>query len=299
MFTLKKQIAAIGILAAMAFSATAQAHTTVLAKNTPDEYNSRNELEGTTGVNHFSLPHGCDGNPVEAQSIVFPNGENAVAVRKDNGEIIDNLSVHITGNAIMAPKPAKDETTFKKTETLSGPVPLFENHGESTEDTRAFKFTKANNLKADDLALIPWRATFPTFNSDSCAMALTVNIGIANYCTKSRDDAGRADIWIGRLTTLFDDPNVVSVDFWPFLRVVRDLQNNPIDESCGDGFEINVTPSDGSMDEFLPIAGFWPSDKSEEKDDENEHDDDDSDDEDSEDEEEDDNRRRGGRRDKD
>ena len=261
MFTLRKQLAIIAILAAMAFSGTAQAHTTVLTKNTPDEYNSRNELEGTTGVNHFSLPHGCDGNPVEAQSIVFPNGENAVAIRKDTNEPV-SLSDNITGNAIMAPKPAKNEATFKKTETLSGPVPLFENHGENIEDTRAFIFTDANNLKADDLALIPWRATFPKFNSESCAMALTVNIGIANYCTESRDDTGRADIWIGRLTSLFDDPNVVSVDFWPFLRVIRDLENNPMGESCGDGFEISVTPSDASMDEFLPIAGFWPSDES-------------------------------------
>ncbi len=282
MFTLKKQIAAIGILAAMAFSATAQAHTTVLAKNTPDEYNSRNELEGTTGVNHFSLPHGCDGNPVEAQSIIFPNGENAVAVRKDDPNIIVDLSNEIVGNAIMSPKPVKNDTAFKKTETLNGQVAPF-GDSDATEDTRAFVFTKAD-LKADDLALIPWRARFPQFKSESCAMALTVNIGIANYCTKSRDDAGRADIWIGRLTTLFDDPDVVSVDFWPFLRVVRDQKNNPMDESCGDGFEISVTPSDGSMDEFLPIAGFWPSDKSNEE---------------SEDEEDDNSRRWGGRRDKD
>jgi hypothetical protein len=139
------------------------------------------------------------------------------------------------------------------------PVPAFISHGrEKTEDTRSFAFTKGK-LEDGYLGLIPWRATFPKFKSDSCATALTVYIAIANYCTKSKDeyDDDRADIWIGRLTEKFDDSDVVSVGWWPYLRVVRDLENNPI--VCGEGFEINVYPSDEAIDEFLPITGYWPA----------------------------------------
>ena len=86
-------------------------------------------------------------------------------------------------------------------------------------------------------------------------------IAIANYCTKSKseDDNDRADVWIGRLTEKFDDEDVVSVGFWPYLKVVRDLENNPLPDGCGEGFEISVYPSDEAIDEFLPVEGYWPA----------------------------------------
>ncbi len=50
----------------------------------------------------------------------------------------------------------------------------------------------------------------------------------------------------------------MSLGWWPYLRVVRDLEKNPI--PCGgEGFEINVYPSDVAIDEFLPIKGYWPA----------------------------------------
>lgn len=259
MLKLKRYIAIVAILGLLITSGNAMAHTTVATKNTPDEYNSRNELEGTSSLNYFSIPHGCDGKPVRAQSVVFPNGADSIAERSDTGESV-NLGDHIEGNSVMGAQPAIN-SLFKRIKKLVGPVPAFISHGtEETEDTRAFVYTEGK-LKDGFLGLIPWRATFPKFKSDSCATALTVYIAVANYCTKSKneDENDRADIWMGQLTEKFDDPDVVSVGFWPYIKIVRDLESNPIDESCGEGFEISVYPSDEAIDEFLPIDGYWPA----------------------------------------
>ena len=259
MLHIKGRLAIVAILGTMIISGNAMAHTTVLSKNTPTDYSSRDELEGTTGLNNFSIPHGCDGQSVRAMSIVFPNDSTATAERSDTGESVV-LSDHITGNAVMDASPAVN-SLFKKINKLTGTVPSFTSHGEEkTEDTVAFVYS-GGTLKDGFTGLIPWRATFPTFKSDSCATALTVYIAIANYCTKStsEDKDDRADIWIGRLTEKFDDEDIVSVGFWPYLRVVRDLETNPLPGDCGEGYEIGVYPSDESIDEFLPIDGYWPT----------------------------------------
>ena len=259
MLNLKGHLIIVAMLGTIIISGNVMAHTTVMSKNTPTDYSSRDELEGTTGLNNFSISHGCDGQPVRAMSIVFPNGADNIAERSDTEESV-TLSEHITGNPIMGASPALN-SLFKKIKKLSGTVPSFTSHGaEYTEDTRAFVYT-GGTLKDGFTGLIPWRATFPTFKADSCATALTVYIAIANYCTKSKseDDNDRADIWIGRLTEKFDDEDVVSVGFWPYLKVVRDLENNPLPDGCGEGFEISVYPSDEAIDEFLPVEGYWPA----------------------------------------
>ena len=260
MLSLKTYSPLLAILGSIVFSGSVIAHTTVLTKNTPDGFETRDNLEGTTTVNHFSIAHGCDGKPVKAQSIVFPNGHDDIAVRTDTGEEVD-LRDHIIGNAVMAPRPALDNRIFKKQRVAVGDVPEHDNRGLKTEDVRAFKY-KQGHLPNEFIGLIPWRGTFPKFKEDSCATTLRVDIAIANYCTRSQceDDDNRADIWIGRLTRKFDDPDVVSEGFWPFLNVVRDRENNPIPEECGDGFGLRVTPSDQSIDKFLPIRGYWPKD---------------------------------------
>lgn len=259
MLKLKNQIAIITLFGLAIAYGNAFAHTTVVPKNTPDGYETRDNLEGQSSFNLFSIPHGCNGIDVKAQSIVFPNGEDDVAVKTDTDESVE-LADHIIGNPVMGPKPVYDNRIFKDISVKRGAVPLFEDRGEKTEDIRAFVFTDGR-LPNEFMGLIPWRTTFPGFKPESCATSLKVNIAIANYCTNSikAGDNDRADIWIGNTTSKFDDPDVVSVGFWPFLNVIRDLENNPISESCGEGFELMVTPSSEALDEFLPIHGFWPA----------------------------------------
>ncbi len=127
-------------------------------------------------------------------------------------------------------------------------------------DVRAIHYSKGR-LDPDLVGLVPWRGTFPRFTENSCATTLHVNMAIANYCTKSKTNEDRADVWMGMLTPLFDDPVVVVQSppgFWPTLAVVRDLDNNPLPVACGDGFEIAVSPTAHDIDQHLPIKGFWP-----------------------------------------
>ena len=238
------------------------AHTTVLKKNTPDGWAERVELEGTSTVSANTISHGCsfNGSPtkkVTAQAVVWPNGYDAIAVRSDTGEEV-YLADEIIGNAVIGPKPVQDRNIFKKTKVKTGDVPPYNNHGLKTSDIRAFHYTKGK-LQTDLLGVVPYSAGYPKFKADSCATKLKIQFAIANYCTHSKKAPDRADVWAGELTPEFNDPNVVSVGFWPHVNVMRDMVNNKPDDTCGDGYEIVVTPSAGAIDEFLPIKGYWPA----------------------------------------
>ena len=238
------------------------AHTTVLKKNTPDGWAERIELEGTSTVSATTISHGCsfNGSPtkkVTAQAVVWPNGEYAIAVDGDGNEVI--LAEEIIGNAVIGPKPIQDHNIFKKIKVKTGTVPEYNNHGLKNSDIRGFEYTKGK-LDTNLLGVVPYSAGYPKFRSDSCATKLKIQFAIANYCTKSKNDNDRADIWMGEMTPKFNDPDVVSVDFWPHVNVMRDMVNNPVDEGkCGDGYEIVVTPSAEAIDKFLPIKKYWPA----------------------------------------
>ena len=98
-------------------------------------------LKERPALNNFSIGHGCDGQPVRAQSIVFPNDVNAIAERSDTGESV-NLSDHITGNAVMGASPAVN-SLFKKINKLAGTVPSFTSHGEEKQKIPGLLFTQA------------------------------------------------------------------------------------------------------------------------------------------------------------
>ena len=237
--------------------ASANPHTTILKKNNPIKYDSRDEIEGSGGVlNHIRIPHGCNGQTVKAMGVVFPNGVDSVATDKSNGQEVD-LAEHITG-AVIRVHPVQDHDVFKKIEVQEGDV---QNVGNSvSEGVRAIHYT-TGNLGPENVGLIPFDASFPTFNDNSCATSLQVNMAIANYCTHTKKKDDRADVWIGHMTTLFDDPAVVVQSppgFWPQLTVIRDVDNHPLPGNCAAGLNLVVTPAAHEIDHYLPIQGFWP-----------------------------------------
>ncbi|MEJ2755001.1 MAG: hypothetical protein P8104_03990 [Gammaproteobacteria bacterium] len=230
------------------------AHTTIAQKNSPVDFASRTEIEGSSSVfNDISIGHGCSAanspvtQPVIALSVVFPNSATAISTIDDT--IVD-LAEHIEGNAIMSPKPVQDNRIFQRISVKRGEVPTFEHHGTRSDDARAFHYNKGY-LQTDLSGLLPFQASFPQFKATSCATSLKINLAIANYCTRSIRDADRADIWIGTLTSKFDDEAVVSVGFWPSLVVKRDLENNPLPLSCNDDeVQVVVTPSNEDIDRY-------------------------------------------------
>ena len=237
----------------------ADPHTTILKKNNPVKYDSRDEIEGSGGVlNHIRIPHGCNGQPIKAMAVVFPNGVDSLAINQESKEEVD-LAKYITGPVINV-SPVQDYDVFEKIRVKEGVVL---NHGAgSTDGTRAIHYQKGK-LSNGNVGLIPFDASFPEFNKDSCIASLQVNMAIANYCTRSQKNDDRADVWIGHMTPLFDDPAVVvqrPTGFWPQLTVIRDLESDPLPIGCSpEGEKLVVTPAPHEIDEYLPISGYWPS----------------------------------------
>lgn len=220
--------------------------------------------EGKSLYTAFTITHGCNNNegtekllPVAAQSALFPNNEDSQAFKidADGNETAINLADHIEGAdgglIGLSPGMVQDKNVFKK-------------QAETVDANGRVRAIVLNSGKLDTTAvgLVPFRITAPTFKADSCAKSLKVRIAIANYCnkTKNTDKDNRMDVWIGHMTTLFNDIGVMPHDsetspYWPTLTV-----NRTSDNTCAeaDQFDIAVQPSDTDIDTYLPIKGYWP-----------------------------------------
>ena len=234
--------------------------------------------EGKSLYTAFTLGHGCQDTaevnqealeallPVRAQSVVFPNGTGSEAFKIDpttKAETSIDLADYIAGAdggvVTLSPGMVQDKNVFKKQKEL--PV--------GDANVLGIQFTNGN-LDTTAVGLIPFKVTAPTFTAKlqdgttwNCAKSLKIRIAIANYCktTKNENKDNRADIWIGHLTTKFDDPGVMPHDwetspYWPTLTVNR---ASVLDDSCGAGFDIAVQPSDVDIDTYLPVKGYWPN----------------------------------------
>jgi len=258
-----KQAAGLVLFAASAVASSAFAHTTIVKKNTPDEFAVRTDLAGTSSVlNHISIPHGCNDTSVKAMTVLFPNGADPV-VEDQEGNPVDPADFfdHFmeNNNIVMGPKPTQT-ITWKRVNVLEGPVPQYSNHGIRDSDVRAFTYHEGK-LPTYLLGLYPWRQTYGKIKEEKvCLEKMELRIPIVNYCTRSKRAENRVDAWIGRLTAKFNDPAVVSVGFWPTL----DIANPYYDEaSCakagGAPYYYKVSPSDTDIDHFLPFRNYWPA----------------------------------------
>lgn len=245
------------ILSILSLPAGAAAHTTVLPKSTPDDYYQRTEPDGASGVvNDFSIAHGCNGQAVVASAMLFPNGFEMV-IEDQNGQMISTEELFAElepyNNLVMGPKPAQD-ANWKRIKVLKDETREYNNHGLRTVDVRAFHYS-GGWVPDYMIGLLPWRASFADIRDGSCVREIQVRIPIVNYCNASPHSPDRMDAWIGRTTEVFDDPEVVSVGFWPTLTII----NTQFDEGvCGEGTVYKVSPTDEDIDTFLLMKPFKP-----------------------------------------
>lgn len=221
--------------------------------------------ESSTHYTGFVVTHGCQdvdqlwrAFSVIAVNSVFPNSENSVAYKIDpdtKAESLIDPSEHLEG-AIggglpgLAPGMVQNKSVFKKQREIL----------DDSGRVRGIQFYGGKlGLRAD--AVLPFRVSAPKFLANSCAKSLKVRIAVANWCEKSKADPNRADIWMGHMTSLFNDPAVMpdNSPYWPTL-IVNRTTALPAEEDCPDGhyFDIAVQPSDADIDRFLPIKGYWP-----------------------------------------
>lgn len=248
------------------------------AKFEPTEIKDQ-AVEGTTLYTGLVVNQGCQDDqaalkalPVIAHSAVFPNDPTAKALKinQDGTETeINNLASEIEGAVgggvmTLSPGMVQDKSLFQRRKEIS----LLDNNGTPSDPdddkvrVRALNYS-AGKLPLTSTGVVPFMVTVPKFVPNSCARRLSIRIAAANWCSKSKKLANRADIWIGHKTSLFNDDAVMPHDFvnkpyWPTLIVNRDIQSNPLGGGCGEGYDIAVQPADTDIDKFLPMKGFWP-----------------------------------------
>jgi uncharacterized protein YcnI len=212
---------------------------------------TREYKEGSSASLGIQLPHDCsnaDGDhfPTTDVVVIFPNAENLSA---------DFLTTERDGtihgaNAMMGIK-ARVSATWKKVNIVKGAVGSYYNHGVKTEGVRAIKWLRGNvdNDHYDNLEI---KTSFPKIDSESCVGSLKIKVPSIQYCKR-----GYAIAWIGtegsELFPLLDPPNPkvrLTEGFTASFRVVRDLENNPLPEGCGEPTELEVRPSDADIDAF-------------------------------------------------
>jgi hypothetical protein len=295
---IKKLTILAGVTAMCGAGQTALAHTGI--KDTVYEYNATTAGAITAADGNafstksstysaFTLSHGCatneiaegsatdlsyDGNTTQksviAQSVLFPNAADSVFGKVDSNGYITDTSITIdqviSGATVGAVWPLSPSMVF--------PQPLPDSYvvRDSAGNTRGFQIWGGEIPEGGGtVALSSFKIATPKFAATSCAKSLKLQIAIANYCDtgsmKKDKLSDRADIWIGKMTTKFNDPLVMpnaatatNADgtakiYWPTMTINRDLVNNPLPSGCDPvtGYDVAIQPSDADIDENLPM----------------------------------------------
>jgi hypothetical protein len=188
-------------------------------------------------------------------SVVFPNPGGVVATDLRDNSVITDLGSVIDGGVVsLSPALIQDTSVFETVREWEDPV---------LGNVVGFRF-RNGRLETELTAVLGFRLNLPRINSTSCVTALKLRVAIANWCTQSQDvnRNRRVDVWVGKFTGRFNDPDVQPVPFWPTTTVKRDLTAHPLPEACnGVGYEVAIEPTSQDIDAYLPIPGYWPHDE--------------------------------------
>jgi len=249
---MNKLISGAAAICALSFAGNALAHIGIARENVfavgdaPREYK-----EGSSASLDIQLPHDCKNEndehfPTTDVVVIFPNSENLSAdfmtTDRDGG-------TH-GANAMMGIK-ARVSANWKVVKVVKGEGGSYYCHGVKTEGIRAIKWLRGN-VDNDHYDNLETKTKFPKIAPESCVASLKIQIPSIQYCKK-----GYAIAWLGtsnsELFPLLDPPNPkvrLTEDFTASFKVVRDLENNPLPASCGEGTEELVRPSDEDIDMF-------------------------------------------------
>jgi hypothetical protein len=226
---------------------------------------SKQLVEGTFDTLELVINHGCNDNPVIAQSVLFPtvnpelkatdSNNNPLPPPGDLSEVIDN------GNLEGLVSLIQDRSIFLEQDEiiseLTNPIGFYGKKG----------FLKANLLGA-----IPFKFSAPQFTATTCYAQLFIETAIADICS-TRAPA----LQPGKISLFMPDNGSQIAETAKangaghgigepsILQVKRNLETNPFldaegnpTKACGDGITLWVTPSAEDIDKNLPIAGYWP-----------------------------------------
>jgi hypothetical protein len=239
---LKQTFAAALVTALWAVAPHTFAHTSIKSQAT----------EGVRDDNAIRIGHACEDHAVIAQSVVFP-GESPEITTSDPAVAIGEIGEVIQQSSLAG---------------LVGGIQdrnVFESQRESVDPNGNVVGLQGWHgwLAPTYAGRVPFQFTAPNFLPESCATKLRLIVAIADICDRSTPTLlpEKVNLWIpdnGSTYAVQGAANGVEGIGTPaVLTVNRNLASNPLDPSCGAGFEVTVTPSAAQIDRDLPIPRVW------------------------------------------
>jgi hypothetical protein len=222
-------------------------------------------LEGTFGRVTLEINHGCEGNPIIAQAVLFPslnpvltafdNTNNPVVPPNDMGEVFEGGFLEGMVSLIQ------DRSIF-----------LDQDHILSELENHIGFYGKKGFLKSSLLGSVPFKFFGPFFTPSTCYKHINIVTAIADICSIKPPvlGSGKVSLFIpdngsqvGETAKSLDNDHGIGEP--SILHIKRNLETNPFvdadgnpTDACGDGITVTVTPSAEDMDANFKIPGYWP-----------------------------------------
>lgn len=255
----QKNISLLAVTAVLAATASqsAFAHTRLTVSTTLESSAAHGST--TTAVN---VPHGCGDNSVIGNVFFLPDTNSAIVQTSTNNfETFDAPEGASALDYIVNPpfiRIIKSRDVFEMTDfindPLGNPIGFWAGDGE----------LPAHNW----VAQLPFNITAVAIQPESCASKVVFVPAIANICNitsmaeidGSNSDDPNLDLWTAPdVGSVFDAPS------WSYpatYTVERDMDANPLPESCGEGMAVRIVPSAEQLNRDFPVTingeQVWP-----------------------------------------
>ncbi len=211
--------------------------------------------EGKSSNNHVVITHGCGDEAIIGQSVVIPDGNSSTIVANGApyaGSLSDFLQNW--GNVITF---VQDRSVFSEQDRKV----------DANGNTIGFWFGGGRTVASYARGHIPFVSGAILFVPESCAKVVRFTFAVADICKitsiNNMSEEDSVNFWTPAVGSKYDGtPGGHAYDFPAFFTVNRDLETNPLPESCGAGQQITVKPSAAQVDRDMPIilngTQVWP-----------------------------------------
>jgi len=211
--------------------------------------------EGKSSNNYVVITHGCGDEAVIGQSVVVPDGISSTIAANGNpytGPLTDFLQ-----NWSNVVTFVQDRSVFSEQDRKIDAI----------GNTTGFWFGGGRTVAPYARGRIPFVTSAVLFVPKSCAKVVRFAFAVADICKitgiNNMTEEGSVNFWAPAVGSKYDGtPGGHAYDFPVFFTVNRDLDTNPLPESCGAGLQVTVKPSATQVDRDMPIifngTQVWP-----------------------------------------
>lgn len=226
-------------------------------------------VEGLRTYNATVISHGCHdpvtGNssaPAIAHTVVFPSssadaGFEPTVSRSDGGDVSGGVEAFV-------PNWGSLNRMVKSRDVWTQSQEKFDSVGNRV----GFSMTNgklASSGTSTEIGLGTFRTDAVTIDPASCAKSVKFIVAAAEVCQVTPESGFNdetVNMWTPAVGSKFDGVGLHGYNSPASLIVTRDLVAHPLDVSCGDGFDVTVTPSANQINRDLPIfvgtKQYWP-----------------------------------------